>query len=134
MQGFLDWASPMDISLADIDALLNVNVRAPFIASKAALAHLVKGGRIITIGSYVADRVPTPILSAYAATKSALAAFTKALARELGPKGVTVNLVPLGSIDTDMFPANGPHTETAKQRLDADCRRRRERVDAERAG
>jgi len=132
--GFLDWASPMDISLADIDALLNVNVRAPFIASKAALAHLVKGGRIITIGSYVADRVPTPILSAYAATKSALAAFTKVLARELGPKEVTVNLVPPGSIDTDIFPANGPHTETAKQRLDADCRRRRERVDAERAG
>ena len=101
----------MDISLADIDALLNVNVRAPFIASKAALAHLVNGGRIITI----ADRVPTPILSAYAATKSALAAFTNVAARELGPKEVTVNLVPPGSIDTDMFPANGPHTETAKQ-------------------
>ena len=95
--------------------------------------------------------------------KSALAAFTKALARELGPKEVTVNLVQPGSIDTDMFPANGPHAETAKQftalgrygapedianaavvpgvarrlnthRLDADCRRRRERVDAERAG
>jgi 3-oxoacyl-[acyl-carrier protein] reductase len=130
MQGFLDWARPMDISLADIDALLNVNVRAPFIASKAALAHLVNGGRIITI----ADRVPTPILSAYAATKSALAAFTNVAARELGPKEVTVNLVPPGSIDTDMFPANGPHAETAKQRLDADCRRRRERVDAERAG
>jgi 3-oxoacyl-[acyl-carrier protein] reductase len=77
------------------------------------LAHLVKGGRIITIGSYVADRVPTPILSVYAATKSALAAFTNALA--LGPKEVTVNLVPLGSIDTEMFPANGPHAETAKQ-------------------
>ena len=132
--GILRLGELKDISLADIDALLNVNVRAPFIASKAALAHLVKGGRIITIGSYVADRVPTPILSAYAATKSALAAFTKALARELGPKEVTVNLVPPGSIDTDMFPANGPHTETAKQRLDADCRLRRERVDAERAG
>jgi 3-oxoacyl-[acyl-carrier protein] reductase len=101
----------MDISLADIDALLNVNVRAPFIASKAALAHLVNGGRIITI----ADRVPTPILSAYAATKSALAAFTNVAARELGPKEVTVNLVPPGSIDTDMFPANGPHAETVKQ-------------------
>jgi NAD(P)-dependent dehydrogenase (short-subunit alcohol dehydrogenase family) len=60
-----------DISLADIDALLNVNVRAPLIASKAAVAHLAKGGRIIAIGSYVADRVPTPILSVYAATKSA---------------------------------------------------------------
>jgi 3-oxoacyl-[acyl-carrier protein] reductase len=113
--GILRLGEPKDISLADIDALLNVNVRAPFIASKAALAHLVKGGCIITIGSYVADRVPAPILSAYAATKSALTAFTKALARELRPKEVTVNLVPPGSIDTDMFPSNAPHTETAKQ-------------------
>jgi 3-oxoacyl-[acyl-carrier protein] reductase len=104
-----------DISLGDIDALLNVNVRAPFIASKAALAHLAKGGRIITIGSCVADRVPSPILSVYAATKSALAAFTKALARELGPSEVTANLVQLGPIDTDMNPANGPYAETQKQ-------------------
>jgi 3-oxoacyl-[acyl-carrier protein] reductase len=54
------------------------------------LAHLTKGGRIITIGSYFADRVPTPVLGVYAASKSALVAFTKALARELGPKEVTV--------------------------------------------
>jgi 3-oxoacyl-[acyl-carrier protein] reductase len=106
-----------DISLADIDALMNVNVRTPFIAGKAALAHLAKGGRIIATGSYVADRVPTPILSVYAATKSALAAFTKALAWELGPKEVTANLMQPGSIDTDMFPANGPHAESAKQFL-----------------
>ena len=104
-----------DISLADIDALLNVNVRAPLIASKTASAHLAKGGRIITIGSYVADRVPTPVLSVYAATKSALAAFTKALAREFGPKEATANLVQPGSIDTDMFPANGPYAERSKQ-------------------
>jgi 3-oxoacyl-[acyl-carrier protein] reductase len=76
-----------DISLADIDALLNVNVRAPFIASKAALAHLVKGSRIITIGSYVADRVPTPILSVCAATKSALAEFTKGAGAGARAKG-----------------------------------------------
>jgi 3-oxoacyl-[acyl-carrier protein] reductase len=104
-----------DISLADIDALLNVNVRAQIIASKAALAHLTKGGRIIIIGSYFADRVPTPILGVYAATKSALVAFTKALARELGPKEITVNIVQPGSIDTDMNPANGPYVETLKQ-------------------
>jgi 3-oxoacyl-[acyl-carrier protein] reductase len=104
-----------DISLADLDALLNVNVRAPFIAGKAAVAHLAKGGRIITIGSYVADRVPTPILSVHAATKSALAAFTKALARELGPREATANLVQPNSIDTDMFPANGPYAEKSKQ-------------------
>jgi len=104
-----------DISLADIDALMNVNVRAPSIASKAALAHVGKGGRIVTIASYVADRVLAPVLSVYAATKSALAAFTKALARELGPKEATANLVQPGSIDTDMFPANGPYAERSKQ-------------------
>jgi 3-oxoacyl-[acyl-carrier protein] reductase len=113
--GILRVGDLKDISLADIDALVNVNVRAPIIASKAALAHLTKGGRIITIGSYFADRVPAPILGVYAASKSALAAFTKALARELGPKEVTVNLVQPGSIDTGMNPANGPYAETLKQ-------------------
>src|SRR6266403_5740388 len=67
--GILRLGELKDISLADIDALLNVNVRAPFIASKAALAHLAKGGRIITIGSYFADRVPSPVLGVYAASK-----------------------------------------------------------------
>jgi NAD(P)-dependent dehydrogenase (short-subunit alcohol dehydrogenase family) len=79
------------------------------------LAHLTKGGRIITIGSYFADRVPTPVLGVYAASKSALVAFTKALARELGPKEVTVNLVQPGSIDTDMNPSHGPSAETLRQ-------------------
>ena len=113
--GILRLGELRDMSLADIDALLNVNVRAPIVASKAALAHLGKGGRIITIGSYFADRVPTPILSVYATTKSALSAFTKALARELGPKEITANLVQPGSIDTDMNPTNGPYAETLKQ-------------------
>jgi 3-oxoacyl-[acyl-carrier protein] reductase len=113
--GILRVGALKDMSLADIDALLNINVRAPLIASKAALAHIAKGGRIITIGSCVADRVPTPILCAYAATKAALAAFTKALARELGPREITANLVQPGSIDTEMFPANGPHAEMANQ-------------------
>jgi NAD(P)-dependent dehydrogenase (short-subunit alcohol dehydrogenase family) len=113
--GILRFGELKDISLADIDALLNINVRAPFVASKAAVAHLGKGGRVITIGSYVADRVPVPILSVYAATKSAMAAFTKALARELGPKEATANLVQPGSIDTDMFPASSPYAEQAIQ-------------------
>ena len=113
--GILRSGELKDISLADIDALLNVNVRAPIVASKAALAHLGKGGRIITIGSYFADRVPAPVLSVYAASKSALLAFTKGLARELSPKEITVNLVQPGSINTDMNPANGPYAETLKQ-------------------
>jgi 3-oxoacyl-[acyl-carrier protein] reductase len=113
--GILRLAALNDTSLADIDALLDVNVRAQIVASKAALAHLGKGGRIIIIGSYFADRVPAPVLSVYAATKSALVAFTKGLARELGPKEITVNIVQPGSIDTDMNPATGPYAETLRQ-------------------
>lgn len=113
--GILRLAGLKDMSLADIDAMLNVNVRSPIVASKAALPHLGKGGRIITIGSYFAERVPSPVLGVYAASKSALIAFNKALARELGPKDITVNLVQPGSIDTDMNPAHGPTAETLKQ-------------------
>ncbi|MCP4621526.1 MAG: 3-oxoacyl-ACP reductase FabG [Bradyrhizobium sp.] len=113
--GILRLGELKDISLADIDALLNVNVRAPIVASKAALPHLGKGGRIISIGSYFADRVPTPILGVYAASKSALTAFTKSLARELGPKEITVNLLQPGSIDTDMNPSHGPAAGSLKQ-------------------
>jgi NAD(P)-dependent dehydrogenase (short-subunit alcohol dehydrogenase family) len=113
--GILRLGGLNDMSLADIDALLDVNVRSPIVASKAALPHLGKGGRIITIGSYFADRVPSPVLGIYAASKSALIAFNKALARELGPRDITVNLVQPGSIDTDMNPAHGPTAETLKQ-------------------
>jgi 3-oxoacyl-[acyl-carrier protein] reductase len=113
--GILRVSELKDISLADIDALLDVNVRAPIVASKAALPHLGKGGRIITIGSYFADRVPASVLSVYSATKSALTAFSKGLARELGPKEITVNVVQPGSIDTDMNPAHGPFGDTLRQ-------------------
>jgi 3-oxoacyl-[acyl-carrier protein] reductase len=106
--GILRVGDLKDLSLADIDAILNVNVRSPIVASKAALAHLGKGGRIITIGSLFAERVPSSVVSVYAGSKSALVAFTKGLARELGPKEITVNLLQPGSIDTDMNPANGP--------------------------
>lgn len=97
----------LDTSLADIDALLNVNVRAAILASQAALAHLQPGGRIISIGSNVAERVPFGGLTVYALTKSALLAFTRGLARELGPRQITVNLVQPGPIDTDLNPADG---------------------------
>jgi 3-oxoacyl-[acyl-carrier protein] reductase len=113
--GILRVGDLKDLSLADIDALLNVNVRSPIIASKAALPHLGKGGRIITIGSYFADRVPASVIGVYAATKSALVAFNKGLARELGPREITANLVQPGSIDTDMNPADGPFADTLKQ-------------------
>jgi 3-oxoacyl-[acyl-carrier protein] reductase len=113
--GILRIGELKDNSLEDIDAILDVNVRSPIVASKAALAHLTNGGRIITIGSYFADRVPAPVLTVYSASKSAMVAFTKGLARELGPKKITVNLVQPGSIDTDMNPSHGPFGDVLRQ-------------------
>jgi 3-oxoacyl-[acyl-carrier protein] reductase len=113
--GILRLGALGDISIEDIEAMLDINVRAPIVASKAALPHLGRGGRIISIGSFFAERVPAPMLGVYAASKSALIAFTKGLARELGPKEVTVNLVQPGSIDTDMNPDAGPIADTLRQ-------------------
>ncbi|NIJ36083.1 NAD(P)-dependent dehydrogenase (short-subunit alcohol dehydrogenase family) [Sphingopyxis panaciterrae] len=96
-----------EISAADIDALLGVNVRGPILTSQAAIAHLGAGGRIITIGSVGAERIVGDTGTVYYATKSALHAFNKGLARELGPRDITVNLVQPGSTNTDMNPANG---------------------------
>lgn len=96
-----------EASLADIDALLAVNIRSVVLASQAAIAHLPEGGRIISIGSNVAERVAFGGLTIYSMTKSALLSFTRGLARELGPRGITVNLVHPGSTDTDMNPADG---------------------------
>ena len=95
-------------SLEDIDALLNVNVRGVFLTTQAALRHIPNGGRIITIGSNVGQHVPFGGISVYAATKSALESFTRGLARELGSREITVNLVRPGPTDTDMNPADGP--------------------------
>ncbi|KPF98229.1 oxidoreductase [Rhodopseudomonas sp. AAP120] len=100
-----------EISLADIDALLNVNVRGVVLATQAAIPHLPAGGRIISIGSTLAERVPFGGSTIYAMTKSALLAFTRGLAHEVGPRGITVNLVQPGSIDTDMNPAAGDQAE-----------------------
>lgn len=96
-----------EMTLADLDDQWHVNVRAALLASQAALAYLKPGGRIISIGSNVAERVPFGGLTVYAVTKSALLAFTRGLARELGPQQITVNLVQPGPIDTDLNPANG---------------------------
>ena len=113
--GILRVGDLKDMPIEDIDATLNVNVRAPIVAAKAALAYLGEGGRIISIGSYFADRVPASVLSVYAGSKSALIAFTKGLARELAPKRITVNLVQPGSIDTDMNPSQGPYGDVLRQ-------------------
>ena len=97
-----------DQPLQEIDDQFNVNVRGVLLTTQAALKHIPDGGRIITIGSNVGERVPFAGLTVYAATKSALESFTRGLAREVGPRGITVNLVRPGPTDTDMNPADGP--------------------------
>lgn len=96
-----------DISVEEIDAMFRVNMRSPILAAQAAIPHLPAGGRIISIGSAGADRIVGEPGSVYYMTKSALQSFTRGLARELGPRDITVNLVQPGSTNTDMNPANG---------------------------
>ncbi|GAB2690636.1 3-oxoacyl-ACP reductase family protein [Kitasatospora kifunensis] len=103
-----------ELSLADVDRVLNVNVRAPFLVSQAAVRHLGEGGRIINIGSCMAERAAFAGGSLYAMSKTALTGLTTSLARELGPRGITVNLIHPGPIDTDMNPDEGPGAELQK--------------------
>ncbi|QDL94111.1 SDR family oxidoreductase (plasmid) [Paroceanicella profunda] len=96
-----------DIEVAAYQKLMDVNVRAPLLYAKAVIPHLSEGGRIITIGSALGERVPFPGITAYAMSKAALTSFTRGLSRELGPQGITVNLVQPGSVDTESNPADG---------------------------
>jgi 3-oxoacyl-[acyl-carrier protein] reductase len=100
--------------LEQFDRLVAVNVRGVFVATQRALAHLGEGGRIINIGSVNADRVPVPGLSVYAMTKGAVASLTRGLARELGPRGITVNNVQPGPIATDMNREDGEFADWAR--------------------
>jgi 3-oxoacyl-[acyl-carrier protein] reductase len=96
-----------EATLEELDRVLNINVRGVFIATQAALKHLRDGGRIIMIGSCVGERMMTPGLAAYSATKGAVKMFTQGLSREVGGRGITVNNVQPGPIDTDLNPASG---------------------------
>ncbi|WP_433545040.1 SDR family oxidoreductase [Streptomyces sp. CA-294286] len=96
------------LTLADVDRVLAVNVRAVFLASQAAASVLEDGGRIISTGSALTRYVGGPGSSLYAMSKSALTGLTKSLAREVGDRGITVNLIHPGAVDTDMNPADGP--------------------------
>jgi 3-oxoacyl-[acyl-carrier protein] reductase len=105
-------AGPLDdITVEQLDQTWEVDVRAVFLASQAASRHMPEGGRIISIGSSLAVRVPTPGMTVYAMCKSALTGLTKGLARDLAPRGITVSTVQCGLIDTDMNPADGPHAD-----------------------
>ncbi|MEU5093613.1 SDR family oxidoreductase [Streptomyces sp. NPDC020996] len=97
------------LTAADVDRVLAVNVRGVFLACRAASAHLAAGGRIITVGTCLTQRVAGPGATLYAMSKSALTGLTKALARELGSRGITANIVHPGPTDTDMNPADGPY-------------------------
>ncbi|MGW6705973.1 SDR family oxidoreductase [Streptomyces sp. NPDC054956] len=97
------------LGLADVDRVLAVNVRGAFLTAQAAAGRMGSGGRIITIGSCMTQRVPGPGGTLYAMSKAALTGLTKSLARELGDRGITANLVHPGPVDTDMNPADGPY-------------------------
>jgi 3-oxoacyl-[acyl-carrier protein] reductase len=96
-----------EFKLEDFDRLIAVNVRGVFVAVQEAVRHMKEGGRIINIGSVNSDLVPFAGGSVYALTKGAVASFTRGLARDLGPRGITVNNIQPGPVDTDMNPANG---------------------------
>ncbi|MEU8105326.1 SDR family oxidoreductase [Nonomuraea muscovyensis] len=97
-----------EVTLEEVDRTLAVHARAAFVLAQAAARHLGEGGRIITIGSSLAERVPYAGWTLYAMSKSALTGLTKGLARDLGPRGITANLVHPGSTDTEMNPAGSP--------------------------
>jgi 3-oxoacyl-[acyl-carrier protein] reductase len=96
-----------ETTLEEMDRVIDINIRGVFAATQAALKHMKDGGRIIMIGSAVGERAASPLLVPYTATKGAVKMFTQALSRELGSRGITVNNVQPGPIDTDLNPASG---------------------------
>lgn len=110
--GVLAIAPLEDFKLEDFDQTLAINVRSVFIASQEAARHMGAGGRIINIGSTNADRMPFAGGGPYAMSKAALVGLTKGLARDLGPRGITINNVQPGPVDTDMNPAHGEFAES----------------------
>jgi 3-oxoacyl-[acyl-carrier protein] reductase len=99
----------------DFDYIFNLNVRAVFVAAREAARYMGEGGRIINIGSVNGERAPFPGAGLYSASKAAVAGFTRGWARDLGPRGITVNCVQPGPIDTDMNPAEGEFASILSQ-------------------
>ncbi len=100
-----------DFTLDDYERQMGVNARAVFAAIQRAAQVMTDGGRIINIGSSLAERVPSPDMSLYAMSKAAVWGLTKGAARDLGRRGITVNIIQPGSTDTDMNPASSPHAD-----------------------
>jgi len=95
-----------EATLEELDRVIDINLRGTLIATQAALKHMRDGGRIIMIGSCVGERMMTPGLAAYAATKGAVKMFSQGLSREVGSRGITVNNIQPGPIDTELNPAS----------------------------
>lgn len=110
--GVLAIAPLTDFRLEDFDQTLAINVRSVFIATQEAARHMGEGARIINIGSTNADRMPFAGGGPYAMSKAALVGLTKGLARDLGPRGITINNVQPGPVDTDMNPAHGEFADS----------------------
>ncbi len=106
--GFALFGDALDQDPDAVDRLFRVNVHAPYHASVEAARRMPSGGRIIVIGSVNGDRMPVPGMAAYALSKSALQGMARGLARDFGPRGITINVVQPGPIDTDANPADGP--------------------------
>lgn len=106
--------------LEEFDRMLAVNVRAVFVAIRQAIPHLGTDGRIITTGSIFADHTPRPGSAVYAMTKAAVAGLTRGLARELGPRGITVNVIQPGPTTTDANPDSGEFADAMRERTAVD--------------
>jgi cyclic-di-GMP-binding biofilm dispersal mediator protein len=106
--GFAMFGDALEQDPDEIDRLFRVNVHAPYHASVEAARQMPEGGRIIVIGSVNGDRMPVPGMASYALSKSALQGLARGLARDLGPRGITINIVQPGPIDTDANPEDGP--------------------------
>ncbi|QZT62791.1 3-oxoacyl-ACP reductase family protein [Mycolicibacterium austroafricanum] len=104
-----------DFPAEEFDRLVAINIGGVYWAVRSAIRYLGEGARIINIGSINADRIPGPGLSVYGMTKGAVSSFTRGLARDLGPRGITVNNVQPGPIDTDANPDDGAFAESLKQ-------------------
>ncbi len=96
-----------EATLEELDRVIDINIRGTFVSTQAALKHMNDGGRIIMIGSCVGERMMTPGLAAYSATKGAVKMFSQGLSREVGSRGITVNNIQPGPIDTELNPAAG---------------------------
>jgi cyclic-di-GMP-binding biofilm dispersal mediator protein len=109
--GIAIFGDALELDNDAVDRLFRINIHAPYHASVEAARQMPDGGRIIVIGSVNGDRMPVPGMASYAVSKSALQGLARGLARDFGPRGITINIVQPGPIDTDANPAEGPMKE-----------------------